>query len=441
MVKVITYGTYDLLHYGHLRLLERAKALGDYLIVGITSDDYNRVRGKLNTQQSLIERIEAVKDTGLADEIIVEEYDGQKIDDIKRFDVDIFAIGDDWLGHFDYLKEFCRVVYLPRTKGISSSQIRSGTNGVNIGVVGESIVIQKFYHESQYVNGLNVKAVFSNKYNSFFSDKIENICNSYEELLDAVDAVYIASVPNLHYEHIRSALLKGKNVLCEAPIAITGEELKELEQLAKEHGCILAEGIKTAYAVAYARMVVLAKSGVIGDIISVDSTCTSLRLEDELKDTDLVWGSLYGWGPTAMLPIFQLLGTDYKSRHIVTKRLENNQLDMFTKIDFIYDHAVASIKVGKGIKSEGELIVSGTKGYIYIPAPWWKTDYFEVRFEDPRRNKRYFYQLDGEGIRYEQISFVSSIRHMKKDNYISAEVSRAITQTIEDFVNNKVTFI
>ena len=122
MVKVITYGTYDLLHYGHLRLLERAKELGDYLVVGITSDDYNRVRGKFNTQQSLIERIEAVKKTGLADQIIVEEYDGQKIDDINRFGVDIFAIGDDWLGHFDYLKEFCKVVYLPRTQGISSSQ-------------------------------------------------------------------------------------------------------------------------------------------------------------------------------------------------------------------------------------------------------------------------------------------------------------------------------
>ena len=101
MVKVITYGTYDLLHYGHIRLLERAKALGDYLIVGITSDDYDRTRGKINNQQSLIERIAAVEATGIADEIIVEEYEGQKIDDIRRNNVDIFTVGSDWEGKFD----------------------------------------------------------------------------------------------------------------------------------------------------------------------------------------------------------------------------------------------------------------------------------------------------------------------------------------------------
>ena len=82
MIKVITYGTYDLFHYGHLRLLERAKALGDYLIVGVTADDYDKARGKINVQQSLIERMDAVRATGLADEIIIEEYEGQKIDDI-----------------------------------------------------------------------------------------------------------------------------------------------------------------------------------------------------------------------------------------------------------------------------------------------------------------------------------------------------------------------
>ena len=85
MIKVITYGTYDLLHYGHIRLLERAKALGDYLIVGVTADDFDKNRGKINVQQSLSERIAAVRDTGLADEIIVEEYEGQKIDDIRQW--------------------------------------------------------------------------------------------------------------------------------------------------------------------------------------------------------------------------------------------------------------------------------------------------------------------------------------------------------------------
>ena len=120
-MKVITYGTYDLFHKGHMRLLERAKALGDYLIVGVTSDDFDKARGKINVNQSLMERIEAVRNTGLADEIIIEEYEGQKIDDIKRYNIDIFTVGSDWTGKFDYLNEYCKVVYLERTKGISSS--------------------------------------------------------------------------------------------------------------------------------------------------------------------------------------------------------------------------------------------------------------------------------------------------------------------------------
>lgn len=120
MVKVITYGTFDLLHYGHIRLLERAKALGDYLIVGVTADDFDKIRGKINVQQSLSERINAVRETGIADEIIVEEYEGQKIDDIYRYDVDIFTVGSDWIGKFDYLNQYCKVVYLDRTKGVSS---------------------------------------------------------------------------------------------------------------------------------------------------------------------------------------------------------------------------------------------------------------------------------------------------------------------------------
>ena len=135
MKKVITYGTFDLLHYGHQRLLERAKELGDYLVVGITSDDYDKTRGKINVQQSLSERIAAVRKTGLADKIIVEEYEGQKIDDIKKYGIDIFTVGSDWVGKFDYLNAYCKVIYLERTKGISSSEIRQKDRNLTMGIV------------------------------------------------------------------------------------------------------------------------------------------------------------------------------------------------------------------------------------------------------------------------------------------------------------------
>ena len=141
MKKVITYGTYDLIHKGHIRLLERAKALGDYLVVGVTADNFDRARGKINVQQSLIERIENVRQTGLADEIIVEEYEGQKIDDIKRLGIDIFTVGSDWKGHFDYLNEYCKVVYLDRTQGISSSELRAEKCDIHLGLIGESPIL------------------------------------------------------------------------------------------------------------------------------------------------------------------------------------------------------------------------------------------------------------------------------------------------------------
>ena len=159
MVKVITYGTYDLLHYGHIRLLQRAKELGDYLIVGVTSDDFDKTRGKINVQQSLEDRVKAVQATGIADKVIIEEYEGQKIDDIRKYGVDIFTVGSDWTGYFDYLNEYCKVVYLPRTEGVSSSEIRDQKQAVNIGLVGYEKYLNKVFNESKFVNGINVNAV------------------------------------------------------------------------------------------------------------------------------------------------------------------------------------------------------------------------------------------------------------------------------------------
>ena len=445
MIKVITYGTYDVIHKGHIRLLERAKALGDYLVVGVTADSFDRERGKINVQQSLIERIEAVRATGLADEIIVEEYEGQKIDDIKRLGIDIFTVGSDWEGHFDYLKEFCKVVYLERTQGISSSEIRAEKRDMKIGLVGESPILNKIERESQYVNGLSISGVYSRD-TTCFSPELKKLTNynSIEKLLENSDGVYIISSPKHHYDDIKSALSKGKHVLCESPITICEDKLAELYAIAESNNCILMDSIKTAYSLAYYRLCLLAKSGIIGKIISVDATCTSLYNVEIDNDGMLanIWNSVCAWGPTALLPVFQLLGTDYASKTIATHLLrEDLDYDTFTKISLIYPHAVASIKVGQGVKSEGELIISGTKGYIYVPAPWWKTDYFEVRYENPADNKRHFYPLEGEGIRYELVSFLKSISSGNKYSYIDKSISRAIVTIIQDFYERKDTIL
>lgn len=442
MIKVITYGSFDMLHYGHIRLLERAKALGDYLIVGITSDDYDKTRGKINLQQSLTERLEAVRKTGLADSIIIEEYEGQKIDDIQRLDVDIFTVGSDWVGYFDYLKQYCKVVYLPRTEGISSSDLRAKQRRLRIGLIGddESRVLNKYCAECKFVNGAEVSGVCTKDIEVLTEHKDVPIVGSFEELLDVSDAVYIISKPEQHYGHIRMAIEHGKHALVELPFTLDEKEFREVVGMARDRDVILMPAMKTAYSTAYNRCLLIAKSGKIGKIVSVDATCTSIRdFVKENRTFQQAWNSICAWGPTALLPVFQLLGDDYKAKHAASLFWDNeNRFDAFSKVDFTYASAVASIKVGRGVKSEGELVITGTEGYIYVPAPWWKTDYFEVRYENPANNRRYFYQLDGEGIRYEIVAFMKAIASGKNVPYISDEISLAITKVISDFYLGKV---
>lgn len=446
MVKVITYGTYDLLHYGHIRLLERAKMLGDYLIVGVTADDFDKTRGKINVQQSLVERIRAVRETGLADEIIVEEYEGQKIDDIQRLGVDIFTVGSDWTGKFDYLEKYCKVVYLERTEGVSSSDIRTEEQTIRVGLLGNGSVLEKYLKESKYVNGIEVVGLCNRSQKKSFNTlkEISYVTSDFEKLLEHVDAVFMLSHPEHHYADIKRALELGKHVLCETPITINQSQAEELFELAEKQGCVLFDSIKTAYATAYKRALLLAKGGKIGEVVSVQTTCTSIKsAQVNLKPSFLgERNSMCAWGPFALLPIFQLLGTKYENVTIVSQLLRDNpSFDGFSKIDFVYKNAVATALIGKNVKSEGEMIVSGTKGYLYIPAPWWKTDYFEVRYEEAENNRRYFYQLEGEGIRYELVCFARAIKEQKNYSAVEKEISLATSRIIEKFYAKEDIFL
>ena len=167
MKKVITYGTFDLFREGHYRLLERAKALGDYLIVGVTTENYDKSRGKLNVVDSLVTRIENVRKTGFADEIIIEEVYGQKVNDIQKYNVDIFAIGSDWRGAFDYLKDYCQVVYLERTKNVSSTMLRQQKRQIQrIGIIGTGRIAHRFLQEARLVSGVSIQGVYNPHENS-----------------------------------------------------------------------------------------------------------------------------------------------------------------------------------------------------------------------------------------------------------------------------------
>ena len=267
MKKVITYGTYDLLHQGHINLLRRAKELGDWLIVGVTTDNFDLERGKMNTCNNVMERIEAVKATGYADQIIIEEYKGQKIDDIQKYGVDIFAIGSDWEGYFDYLKEYCEVVYLPRTEGISSTQLREERPSVKVGIIGTGSIARRFVPESKVVNSIEIAAAYNPNFEHGAAfcraNEIPFAARTQEELLNACDAVYVASPHYTHYEYVKAALEAGKHVLCETPFVFHTAEAEELFRIADEKKLVLMLAHKTAYCPAFGHLVSLLKSGAI----------------------------------------------------------------------------------------------------------------------------------------------------------------------------------
>lgn len=445
MKKVITYGTFDLFHEGHFNILKRAKEQGDYLIVGVTSDQYDKARGKLNVIDSLITRIENVKKSGFADEIIIEEYVGQKIDDIKKYNIDEFVIGSDWLGKFDYLMEYCKVTYLERTKGISSTKIRNDENRIiRLGIIGTGRIAHRFVKESKYVSGMDITCVYNPNINSaktfaneFQIDYCENLNGFYQN----IDAVYVATPHDTHYAYIKQSLERKKHVIAEKPMVLNVDELIELQQLAMCNDVVLMEGIKTAYCPAFHHLINMVRSGVIGDIKAVDATFTKLVENKNGREYDQHYGgSITELSTYPLLAIVKILGQEYKDCFFYT--CVEKEVDTYTKIILPFENAIATAQVGIGYKSEGNLTITGNKGYIYVPAPWWLTQSFEIRRENPKENESFFYKYDGDGLRYEISEFIKAIHHHELANLLTKEESSFICEIIEKYrKKDKITIL
>lgn len=442
MIRVITYGTFDLFHEGHYRLLQRAKELGDYLIVGVTTEAYDKARGKLNVVDSLVTRIENIKKTGFADEIIIEETQGQKVNDIRKFQIDIFAIGSDWTGSFDYLKEYCKVVYLERTKNISSTMLREQNSPIQrIGIIGTGRIAERFIPEAKLVSGVSTQGVYNPHMESTvrFANKWEiNPYKDIEDFYKAVDVVYIASPHETHYEYIKSALEHGRHVLCEKPMVLIRAQAEELFALAKEKNLILFEGIKTAYCPGFHKLLGIACSGTIGSVRNVEACFTKLEKKDSRELNDRICGgSLTELGSYVMLPIFKIFGKDFTSVRFDVIHGENG-LDIFTKVSLNYPTGIATATCGLGVKSEGRLLISGTRGYIVAEAPWWKTSYFEVHYEDAGRVDKYSETFLGDGLRYEISDFLSMINGSSISEFkLTRGESAAMAGIMEQFMKEE----
>lgn len=443
MTKVITYGTFDLFHEGHYNILKRAKALGDYLIAGITTEHYDEQRGKINIVDSLLERIENVRRTGLVDEIIIEDHEGQKIEDVQKYGVDIFALGSDWKGTFDYLKAYCQVVYLERTPDISSTMLRKGKFPIiRLGVVGTGRIAPRFISEAKYVSGLNVQSVYNPHRES--ADRfaathfLDSHSDDYESFLGTVDAIYIASPHETHYDYTRRALAAGKHVLCEKPMAFTRSQTEELFSLAKDKGLVLMEGIKTAYCPGFAQLISVAKSGKIGEIRDVEACFSRLTAPNLREMVDVRYGGAFlEFGSYTILPIVKLMGVKYDKIKI-SSILAENGVDLYTKIYFDYPNGMATSKTGLGVKSEGQLLISGTKGYILAESPWWLTRKFQVRYEDPSLIETYTPNFLGDGLRYEIGEFALRINGRGGHPFkLTEEETFAMADVVERFMEER----
>ncbi len=443
MKKVITYGSFDLFHEGHYNILKRAKELGDYLIVGVTTEQYDESRGKLNIIDSLDERIENVRKTGFADKIIVEDHVGQKLEDIQKYGIDVFTVGSDWAGVFDHLKDYCKVVYLERTKSVSSTMLRTKKYPiVRIGVIGTGRIAERFVPEAKFVSGVIVQSAYNphiesaKKFAKHF--EMDSYSDDIETFLNSVDAVYIASPHETHYEYAKMALEHHKHVLCEKPMAFYKSEAEELFRIAHRNNRVLLEAIKTAYCPGFVQLIGIARSGVIGQIRDVEACFTRLTPGNLRETTDTEYGGGFTeFGSHTLLPIMKLMGTDYEDVRFDSILAENG-IDLYTKASFRYKNGFALSKSGVGVKSEGQLIIAGTKGYILAESPWWLTQAFEVRFEDPNKIEKHFVKFLGQGLRYEISDFVYMISgHEGRSYKFTEEESIAMAGVMEKFMEKR----
>ena len=198
------------------------------------------------------------------------------------------------------------------------------------------------------------------------------------------------------------------------------------------------EANKTAHSPAFNHLITMIKSGLIGDVVDVSASESKLwgeRFTREL-DPNQAGGSMYEMGSYPLLPIIRLMGTGFTNINFYSKMVDG--VDVYTRGVMRYPNGVCSFQLGLGVKTEGNLVISGTKGYAYVPSPWWLTDYYEFRFEDQNLNKKFFYKWDGAGLRYEIQEFLSCIfNHRLGTARLRREESIAMADIMQRFSNRE----
>lgn len=313
-----------------------------------------------------------------------------------------------------------------------------------IGIIGTGRIAKRFVEECKVVEGARVTVVYNPHEGSakhFLSKQEMTDCEALTELdklWGLVDAVYIAAPHELHYGYAKESISHNKHVLCEKPFTLCKTQAEKLYALAEDKELVLYEGIKTAYCPGFLKLLDVVRSGVIGQVKYVDSCFTKLEKKENRELTDSVYGgSFTELGSYCMLPIIKLLGCEYEEVQF-DSIYGDNRLDLFTRATFRFRGGLATATCGLGVKSEGRLLIAGTKGYVVAEAPWWKTEHFEVHYEDAAKIEKYTENFLGDGLRYEISDFISKITGNNKiECKLTEAESIAISGVMEKFMEHE----
>lgn len=316
----------------------------------------------------------------------------------------------------------------------NASIARMTSRYLRLGIIGTGSISNRFAEDVAYVSNIYLAAAYNPDQDEakMFCDKfgIIDACDNVDDLLNKVDAVYVASPYYTHYDYVLKAMTAGKHVLCETPLTSTLKEAQELYTIAQKGGLVLMPALKTAYSPSFLNVIDEAKSGVIGEIVDVSATVTTLLPQSVTvgyNNERLMDNAYY-----ALLVILKLLGTDIK-KSFVFKQIDDAKV-MYLNATLEYEEAVAHVKAGTGVKSESSLVISGTKGYIYVPAPWWKPDYFEIRYENPYDNKKLYFPFESSGLKYETQCFTDNVGLINTNQCITPAEMLKIIQLVDKYL-------
>lgn len=292
------------------------------------------------------------------------------------------------------------------------------TSRVRLGIVGTGRIARKFVEDLRFVPAIEVAAVFNPRIASaeqfaaqWDAESVQRPVpfDSFDAMVDAVDAVYIASPSETHIDYAERALRKSVHVLCEKPVAFRKSDVEHLYSLARLHNAVFLHAVKTAFFPGFRALERAVASGVIGDVVDVEASFTKL-LEGNVPELcgDGTGGSMRWLSTYPLYAISRLVGSDLRDARFFTRR-NNEDVDIFTRAFLVFPEASASFKVGFGAKTDGVLVITGTKGYIRVPAPWWNTTRFEVHFEDSTDVRLYLASSIGNGLNYEARAFAEMI--------------------------------